>query len=56
MTHDYLEQLATMRANQKSSLYVDFAHVRAYQAVLADHIEAEYVKYVVNPKYRCWAR
>lgn len=46
LTHDYLEQLATMKANQKSSLYIDFAHVRAYNGPLAEHIEQEFVKYV----------
>jgi DNA replication licensing factor MCM6 len=45
VTHDYLEQLANMRAAQKTSLYVDFAHIRAYNAALGDHIEVEYVKY-----------
>lgn len=47
MTHDYLEQIENMRAAQKTSLYVDFAHVRAYNNALGDHIEAEFVKYVI---------
>jgi len=47
VTHDYVEQIATMRANNRTSLYIDFTHVRAYNNALSDHIQADYVKYVL---------
>jgi hypothetical protein len=37
-----------MKAAGRTSLYIDYAHVRDYNVPLADHIEAEYVKYVLK--------
>lgn len=46
-THDYIQQLAIMATNHRSSIYIDFGHVRDYHVALSDHIEAEYVKCVI---------
>lgn len=54
MIPDYLEQIANMRENLRTSLYIDFAHVNAYNNALADHIQAEFVKYGNNPSDTHW--
>jgi hypothetical protein len=42
---EYVEQTAQLRDHDKTTLYVNFHHVRVFKPVLADHIQSDFYRY-----------
>lgn len=44
-TKDYVEQLDMMRQNDRTTLYVDFAHIELVNQTLGEAIQTQYFRY-----------